>query len=61
MRPRIIFHFLNTQKKNIRKAAVVILIINDNQKQIVFTKRTNLLKKIIRIKFLFLVVHMKKR
>ena len=42
---RIIFIFLNTQKKkNIRKAAVVILIINDNQKQIVFTKRTNLLK-----------------
>ena len=39
----MIFHFLNTQKKNIRKAAVVILI-NDNQKQIVFTKRTNLLK-----------------
>ena len=45
MRPKIIFHFLNYQKKkNIIKAAVVILIINDNQKQIVFTKRTNLLK-----------------
>ena len=42
MRLRI-FHFLNTQK-NIRKAAVIILIINNNQKQIVFTKRTKLLK-----------------
>ena len=36
--------FKYSKKKNIRKAAVIILIINDNQKQIVFTKRTNLLK-----------------
>jgi len=36
--------FKYSKKKDIRKAAVIILIINDNQKQIVFTKRTNLLK-----------------
>ena len=36
--------FKYSKKKDIRKAAVIILIINDNQKQIVFTKRTHLLK-----------------
>ena len=36
--------FKYSKKKNIKKAAVIILIINNNQKQIVFTKRTNLLK-----------------
>ena len=36
--------FKYSKKKEIRKAAVIILIINNSQKQIVFTKRTNLLK-----------------
>jgi 8-oxo-dGTP pyrophosphatase MutT (NUDIX family) len=36
--------FKYSKKKDIRKAAVIILIINNNLKQVVFTKRTKFLK-----------------